>query len=79
MTWNYRIVRYKDPDFGYGLHEVYYNEDGSVWAMSKDPDGFVGDSREELVETLIRAVGAAKRSPVFIEPDEWAERAEREY
>jgi hypothetical protein len=30
MTWNYRIVRYKNED-AYGLHEVFYNRAGGVF------------------------------------------------
>ena len=27
MTWNYRVVKYSDGS-GYGLHEIYYDDDG---------------------------------------------------
>ena len=39
MTWNYRIIHYKDG--GYGLHEVFYNEEGSIDGWTEQPIDFV--------------------------------------
>ena len=43
MTWNYRIIYHdkSDPSY-YGLHEVYYNEDGSIASWTSDAD-IIGD------------------------------------
>jgi hypothetical protein len=66
MPWNYRIVKYADGD-GYGLHEVYYREDGE-YAMTENPAGFVGDTPEEVVGALMMAKMDASRRPIFEEP-----------
>ena len=34
--WNYRVVRYRMGD-GFGLHEVYYGDDGKPDGMTRDP------------------------------------------
>lgn len=73
MTWNYRIVRYRDGQ-GYGLHEVHYDKDGNAWSMTTDPAGFVADA-EEGPEIVIKALGMAMNDAttrgVFDEPDKW--------
>ena len=73
MTWNYRIIKYPDEN-GYGLHEVYYNEDGSPDTMTKDPIDFVCESEEGpegIIRDLEMALADAKKSPVFDPPKEW--------
>lgn len=71
MTWNYRVVKYAEPDSGYGLHEVHYDKDGKEKSMTQRPCGFVGDSPQEICGQLLTArVDAAKR-PVFNEPSHW--------
>jgi hypothetical protein len=35
--WNYRICRKKAENadvYNYGIHEAYYNKDGSIWAVT---------------------------------------------
>ena len=46
MTWNYRIIHYKDG--GYGLHEVFYNEEGSIDGWTEQPIDFVCGEDEGL-------------------------------
>ena len=74
MSWNYRIVKYKDGG-GYGLHEVYYDKDGLAWAMTEKPVGFVcdvdEDPKESIGEQLLMAKTNARMRPIFEEPDEW--------
>ena len=51
--WNYRIVRRKCSDGDkYGIHEVYYNEDGSIWAISEQPCMPFGETKKELLNDL---------------------------
>jgi hypothetical protein len=55
MSWNYRIVKKKyEHEVMYGIHEVYYDEDGSVsWtknpipAMNSVLEGEVDDPEEQ--------------------------------
>ena len=69
MTWNYRIVEYRDGK-GFGLHEVYYDEDGEPATMTETPVGFVGESAEDVRDSVSMA-GRAAGSPILKEPEEW--------
>ena len=66
-TWNYRIVRHDDC---VGLHEVFYNEDGSVRAWTENPVRFVGDDEADLVRSLERALKDAVARPI-IDPKDY--------
>jgi len=46
--WNYRII--KDGET-YGLHEVFYNDDGEIAAHSENPE-VVGESVEDIKGSL---------------------------
>lgn len=49
--WNYRIVR-KQLDTGeesFQVHEVYYNDDGNIFAISEEPISPSGETAAELV------------------------------
>lgn len=70
-SWNYRLVKYKNPDHGYGLHEVYYNAGNSAWAMT-DNGCFVGETPEDVIAALEMALKDAKERGVFEEPEKWA-------
>ena len=69
MTWNYRLVKHDDTPpksksgkyVYYGLHEVYYNDDGSIYMYAPDPD-VVGDSIEEIRESLEMMLRDVERS-----------------
>ena len=62
MTWHYGIVKHVpvrgEPWFA--LHELYFNPEGHT----TDPVGFVGDTREEVIEALEMALRDAKKHPV---------------
>jgi len=72
MTWNYRIVKYRDGS-GFGLHEVMYDDDGLPWAMTANPCTFacgIEEGPAGIKGSLLRArVDAIKRS-IFEEPEE---------
>ena len=73
MSWNYRIVRYKDGS-GFGLHEVYYDAEGEPWGMTKEPCSFVCDADEGpqgINAALLTARTDARRRPVLDEPKKW--------
>ena len=63
MTWNYRLVKKSVPDsehFTYGIHEVYYNEDGLAWGVTEDPVNMSAEHLNELKmqwDMLIEAFG----------------------
>ena len=70
MTWNYRIVRYRDGS-GFGLHRVHYDANNFPWMMTESPAVFVGDSVDELQKSLLLAYNDANARPVFDEPEVW--------
>lgn len=72
MSWNYRIVKYRDTG-EYRLHEVYYNGAGEAWSMTEEPAGFCGEMEDEVIESLQLALAAALAAEVFEEPEVWAD------
>jgi DNA-binding XRE family transcriptional regulator len=72
MSWNYRIVRYRSCE-GFGLHEVFYDDDGLPWGMTESPAKFVSGTDEGpagIKASLLRARVDAIKRPVFDEPEE---------
>ena len=48
--WNNRIIKHeKDGVTWYSIHEVFYNEDGSIYAHTKDPITIVGETKLETI------------------------------
>jgi hypothetical protein len=73
MTWNYRIVRYKDGS-GFGLHEVQYDETGKAKSMTAEPCVFACDLEEGpdgIRASLGMAMKDASTREIFIEPETW--------
>jgi len=76
MTWNYRIVKYRNGS-GYGLHEVFYDDRDRPITMTDDPIGFAAEPEEGpegVVESLrmaLRAVENVRSIPPLDEPEEW--------
>ena len=70
MAWNHRIVKYLNGS-GYGLHEVYYDEDGVEASMTVDPIEISAETPDELRDLLKLALDDATNQPVFDEPSEW--------
>ena len=49
MTWNYRVVKKTYMgDTLFGIHEVYYDDDGNPDMVTVQPVGIVGDDIHEL-------------------------------
>lgn len=49
MSWNYRVMRREFAgEVSFGIHEVYYNEDGSIRNWTTDPVSCGGETIEEL-------------------------------
>jgi hypothetical protein len=53
MGWNYRVIAktYKDKTF-FGIHEVFYNEDGIPDTCTIDAISVGGDTLRGISETL---------------------------
>lgn len=54
MTWNYRVLRYADGEFG--IHEVYYDETGKPTSCTLDAVGVVGEDVAGVLEMMTRAL-----------------------
>lgn len=64
-VWNYRVM--KDGEL-FGIHEVYYDEDGKPEAYTNGPVAAAGDTVEELKEDLKMQL-AALEAPVVRKED----------
>jgi len=73
MTWNYRVIRYFDGR-GFGLHEVYYDDQGRPWGMTCEACRFVVDAGEDvagIIKSLKMALKDTREFPVLDEPEKW--------
>jgi hypothetical protein len=50
-----------DPDFGYAIHEVFYDKDGNVQGMTSEPVKPWGDTKDELRLELLRMIEALEK------------------
>jgi len=65
--WNNRIIKHeKDGATWYSVHEVIYNEDGSIYAHTDDPITIVGETEEEAVEQAEQILRDIKDKPVLV-------------
>jgi hypothetical protein len=73
MTWNHRVIKYEtrnlfgDPDVGYAIHEVFYNNDGEIRGMTSDAVKPWGDTKEELREELLRMLAALDKPDIDLD------------
>lgn len=80
MTWNHRVIRYEtrnlfgDPDVGYAIHEVFYDNDGNVRGMTSDPVKPWGDTKDELRLELMRMLEALNKPDLDLDERETDER-----
>lgn len=84
MSWNYRICRQRfdgfDPEihdeqdeYAFGIHEVYYNSLGEIYAISADPVDPYGTSVEELAECFMMMNDAFVKDVINLDEVEYAE------
>lgn len=58
--WNYRLVKVtynkgtENEEVYFEIREAYYNDDGSIWAMTEEKAGIFGESPEEAEKVLER-------------------------
>lgn len=72
MSWNYRVVKHvrgdgnpPHGDTSYNVHEVYYNEDGSVRGWTDREVSPHGEDAKEFRGSLMLYQAAMKR-PVLV-------------
>lgn len=67
MSWNYRVVKtvtkipLGDTDISYGIHEVYYDENGDIVNISESLAHPISDDLEGLQWNLERMMEACKK------------------
>ena len=65
--WNNRIIKHeKDEHVWYSIHEVMYNEDGSIYAYSEDPITIVGETERETIEQVEQILSDIYAKPVLV-------------
>ena len=65
--WNNRIIKHeKDEHVWHSVHEVFYNEDGSIYAHSEDPITIVGETEEETIGQAQQILRDIKDTPVLV-------------
>lgn len=79
--WNFRLVKYRDGS-GYGIHEVFYDEEGEPFDMSEEATTFQISPPEDgayLVQVMSMALKDCLCQPVFEEPETWPGTAPEDY
>tara|TARA_R100000353_G_scaffold147477_1_gene106051 strand:+ start:303 stop:539 length:237 start_codon:yes stop_codon:yes gene_type:complete len=65
--WNNRIIKHeKGGVTWYSVHEVFYNEDGSIYARTEDAITIIGETEEEAVEQAEQILRDIKDKPVLV-------------
>ena len=53
MTWNHRVIRQVcDSEVLFGIHEVFYRDDGTPDLCTVDAIGVCAEGMDELTQTL---------------------------
>jgi len=73
MTWNFRVHKHTvesalGPETIYDVIEVYYNEDGSIWAYSH-PYTLEAYEEFEWIEKDLQHIAEACKLPVLTDED----------
>lgn len=55
MSWNNRIMRHieEDGSIWYGMHEVFYDDDGKISGWTEDAVLFGGESLRDLIASIV--------------------------
>ena len=72
MTWNYRVCKSVWKEDGYEevnfeIHEVYYNKDGSIWAVSSNGIAAHAENVKSLGWTLNKMKEALKKEVIDLD------------
>jgi hypothetical protein len=72
VKWNYRVVKKtnvsSDGNYvGFGIHEVYYDDDGVPTSCTEDTVEPWGESLEELERDVAAYVAALKKPALIFE------------
>lgn len=62
MKWNHRVIKHVNKiETYYQIHEVYYDDDGKVTAMTENAVAPFGETTDELEWELNRMLDALKK------------------
>jgi hypothetical protein len=66
MSWNYRVMKRKNEsgEYDYGIHEVYYNEEGEVISWTRESLTPVCPSEEDLMYEMNLMLEAFKEETI---------------
>ena len=65
--WNNRIIKHeKDRVTWHSVHEVFYNEDGSLYAHTEDPITIVVETERETIEQVEQILSDIYAKPVLV-------------
>ena len=65
MTWNHRVLAHEHKgELTFGIHEVFYNDDGVPDMCTEDAVGVVGDNLADISQTL-KWMRKALRKPIL--------------
>ena len=83
MSWNYRLCKstYKGDGYeevSYVIHEVYYNKDGSIWAVTENGASVYGESVGEAKEVMDKMLRAFEKDVIDLDTIVFAERTSDE-
>ncbi len=69
-NWNYRVVKSKldNCEDWYGMHEVYYDDEGNINAISEDAISIEGESLKDLGK-ILEWMSSAMHKPVLNEDE----------
>ena len=70
MTWNCRIIYHdKDEYPWFGVHEVYYNQEGCIYTYTIEAMDLTGETEGELKEYIDMIQRDVNRSPILIQSE----------
>lgn len=68
MSWNHRVIKktYPSGEESYGIHEVYYNENGEIYAHTTDPIDLNCETLDDLKQYIQWCLKACEK-PILID------------
>lgn len=69
MSWNHRVIKKTYQPSGeesYGIHEVYYNENGEIYAYTEEPIRIACETPEALREYIQWCLNACDK-PILVD------------
>lgn len=65
--WNLRVIEQPEGDTNpFSVHEVYYNDDGSIYAYGERPAALSGESIEELRKYCQKILDCLEKPPLVM-------------